>query len=63
MISVEEAFLHCAKALMRSKLWKDDFVVDKKDFPSMGRMLNDQLGTTNPIETFAEMEARYKPDL
>lgn len=63
IITVEEAFLHCAKALMRSKLWSVDFVVNRNDFPSMGRMLNDQLGTNNPIETYAEMEARYKPDL
>jgi len=63
VIKVEEAFLHCAKALMRSKLWKDDFMIDKKDFPSMGKMLNDQLGTKNPIETYEEMARRYKPDL
>ncbi|MFT6334380.1 MAG: PPOX class probable FMN-dependent enzyme [Saprospiraceae bacterium] len=63
VITIEEAFLHCAKALMRSKLWKDDFIVNKKDFPSMGKMLNDQLGTNNPIETYEEMTARYKPDL
>jgi len=63
IINVEEAFLHCAKALMRSKLWKNDYSVDKKDFPSMGRMLNDQLGTNNRIETYEEMVERYKPDL
>ncbi len=62
-IHIEEAFLHCAKALMRSKLWKEDFKIDKKDFPSMGKMLNDQLGTNNPIETYEEMAKRYKPDL
>ena len=48
---------------MRSKLWKNDYSVGKKDFPSMGRMLNDQLGTNNRIETYEEMVERYKPDL
>lgn len=63
VIEVEEAFLHCAKALMRSKLWADDYKVDKKEFPSMGKMLNDQLGTNDKVETYEEMSARYKPDL
>ncbi len=63
VVTVEEVFLHCAKALMRSNLWKDDFRIDKKDFPSMGIMLNDQLGTNKPVETYEEMTARYKPDL
>ena len=63
IITVEEVFLHCAKALMRSKLWAEDNVLDKSDFPSMGKMLNDQLGTKNPVETYDEMAVRYKPDL
>lgn len=63
VVTVEEAFLHCAKALMRSKLWKDEFMVDKKDFPPMGKMLNDQLGVNKPIENYEDMAARYKPDL
>ncbi|MFT4533594.1 MAG: PPOX class probable FMN-dependent enzyme [Saprospiraceae bacterium] len=63
IITVEEAFLHCAKALIRAKLWSVDYVVSKKDFPSMGKMLNDQLGTNNAIETYEEMVARYDPDL
>ena len=63
VINIEEAFLHCAKALMRSKLWKADYSINKKDFPSMGVMLNDQLETNNRLETYEEMAERYKPDL
>lgn len=63
IVNVEEAFLHCAKALMRSKLWKSEYSLSKKNFPSMGKMLNDQLGTNNRVETYKEMAERYKPDL
>lgn len=63
VVEIEEVFLHCAKALMRNKLWQQDYVVQKADFPSMGRMLNDQLGTDNKIETYEEMRKRYEPDL
>ncbi len=62
-IEINEVFLHCAKALMRSKLWKDDYRVKRGDFPTMGRMLNEQLGTNNPEETQEEMVKRYTPDL
>lgn len=62
-IKVNEVFLHCAKALMRSELWKDTYRVERPGFPTMGRMLNEQLGTTNPEETQEEMIERYKESL
>lgn len=63
LIKVEEAFLHCAKAFMRSDLWGDTYRQSRPGFPSMGTMLNEQLGTNNPIESQSEMEARYRKDL
>ncbi len=62
-IRVEEVFLHCAKALMRSKLWDQDKQINRADFPTMGRMLNEQLGTNKREETQEEMVQRYLPDL
>jgi hypothetical protein len=43
VVEIEEVFLHCAKALMRSKLWDPETRIDRKTFPSMGRMLADQI--------------------
>lgn len=63
VINIEEAFLHCAKALMRSKLWSEDIKFERDQFPTMGRMLNDQLGAVGPEETHEEMVARYQKDL
>jgi len=62
-ITVDEVFLHCAKALMRSKLWSLEVQIDRKDFPSMGQMLNDQIGIDEQPETQASMVARYQSDL
>ena len=42
LVSVREAFLHCGKALKRSRLWHDDYRVEKKNFPSLGRMIVEQ---------------------
>lgn len=43
LITVEEAFLHCGKALVRSGLWTGDHVVDRKSFPSYPAMLRDHV--------------------
>lgn len=44
LVEVEEAFLHCAKALVRSDLWNPERHVDRSSLPSLGRMLADQIG-------------------
>jgi PPOX class probable FMN-dependent enzyme len=62
-ISIEEAYLHCAKALMRSKLWAPDHRIERSAFPSMGQMIKDQSGLTDPVETQAEAIARYKTEI
>ena len=43
LIHVQEAFLHCAKALIRSRLWDSSRHIERKSFPSLGRMLADQI--------------------
>lgn len=62
-ITVEEAYLHCAKALMRARLWDPVARQDRSVLPTMGEMLRDQIGGTGPVETQDEMVARYRKDL
>ena len=62
-VSVTEAYLHCAKALMRAKLWDGASLQPRSVLPTMGQMLNDHTGMTQVPETQQEMEARYAPDL
>jgi uncharacterized protein len=62
-VKVEDAYLHCAKALMRSRLWDPASKVERSTLPSMGEMLRDQIGVTGPAETQAQMVERYKADL
>ncbi len=42
LIAVEEVFMHCAKALKRSKLWHDDYRQDRAQMPSIARIILDQ---------------------
>ncbi len=62
-VQIEEVFLHCAKAFMRSKLWDNDRHLDSSQFPSMGQMLNDQLESTAPPESREAMIKRYSEDI
>lgn len=54
IVAVREAFLHCGKALIRSKLWHDDYKVDRASLPSYGQMLKDQIEIA---DTAADIEA------
>jgi PPOX class probable FMN-dependent enzyme len=49
-VTVREAYLHCAKALMRSKLWEDDYRVERTELPTYAQMLKDQDVTTDSVE-------------
>ncbi len=62
-VIVEEAYLHCAKALMRSNLWSESARQDRGVLPTIGQMIADQVGETAPPETQEEMLARYAKDL
>lgn len=62
-VTVLDAFLHCAKAFMRSKLWSPETWVERAALPTMGEMLSDQTGTQSPPESQAQMAARYAVDL
>ncbi len=59
-ITIKEIFLHCAKALMRSELWANDSKINRLEFPSMGKMINDQLSLTEEPESQEDMVKRYK---
>lgn len=62
-MAVQEAFLHCAKAFMRSKLWQSETRIDREQLPTMGQMLHEQIGLDAPPESQAQMVQRYQADL
>jgi PPOX class probable FMN-dependent enzyme len=62
-LRVEQAYLHCAKALMRSRLWSVDLQVERSVLPSMGQMISDQIGDGAPVESQEAMLARYRQEL
>jgi PPOX class probable FMN-dependent enzyme len=62
-IAVREAYLHCAKAIMRGQLWAPEAKVERQALPTMNEMLRDQIGQTEPAEPQAVMYARHQTEL
>lgn len=62
-IEVQEAFLHCAKALIRSRLWDPETWIERSALPTMGEMLKDQLALPDPPEGQEHMIERYRANL
>lgn len=46
-VAVDEAYLHCAKAVKRSRLWDEASRQDRKALPSLGKMLLEQTAAAN----------------
>jgi uncharacterized protein len=62
LIHVERAFMHCAKALMRGRLWDPAAQVPRDSFPSMGEIMRAHAGTGS-AESQEEMVRRYADQL
>jgi PPOX class probable FMN-dependent enzyme len=62
-VRVEQAYLHCAKAFMRSRLWSPQAQVERSALPTMGYMISEQTGLAGAEESQEQMLARYQADL
>lgn len=68
LVTVDEVFLHCAKALKRSKLWSDEYKQDRTQMPSIARIILDQVGDAGVDEKIAaeadvSVEENYRKEL
>jgi len=55
VVEVEELYMHCAKAFLRSSLWKPETWPDRSTLPSMGTIMRDQMSLPIAAE---ELDAR-----
>lgn len=63
LVEAREIFLHCAKAIMRSGLWKQDVQVERTVMPTIAQMISDQIGRDRPMQTHREVEEAYQKEL
>ena len=63
-VAVQEVYLHCAKAFMRSELWKPESWPDRASMPTLGEILRDQLAVDqSAAETDRRLDEAYKQTL
>src|SRR5690606_19166589 len=62
-VTVEEAFLHCPKALMRARLWDAEAQVPRDRLPSGAEMVFDQLNLGKLPVSNDKIIADYKTQL
>jgi uncharacterized protein len=64
LVTAEEVYFHCGKALIRSDLWNPAKHIAQKDFPSLGIIIADQIGqTVVPEEAERLTEESYRARL
>ena len=50
LIAAEEVYFHCGKALIRSDLWNAAKMLKQSDFPSIGRIVTEQIGEGGDLD-------------
>lgn len=64
VVQVDEAYLHCAKAFIRSKLWDPSVQQDRKVLPPLSKIIADQTNTTIDVEASEkQLEKAYRETL
>ncbi|WP_455289294.1 MSMEG_1061 family FMN-dependent PPOX-type flavoprotein [Vibrio parahaemolyticus] len=59
-IVIESMYFHCAKAVMRGKLWSDDYKVNRSILPSLARIFKDQQNLESNAISQDEMVKYYQ---
>ena len=63
LVAAEEIYFHCGKALIRSDLWNPKKHLRRSEFPSLGRILADQIGGISVEEAERQTVESYKTRL
>lgn len=59
-ISIDCAFIHCAKSALRSGLWDPHSWATERPIATMSQMMNDHSNRDDPLESDEDMVKRYK---
>lgn len=59
IVTVEQAYLHCAKSIIRSKLWKTESWPEAEELPSAAEILNDHIGIGDLAASAAALQESY----
>ena len=63
IVAVDEAYFHCGKALIRSKLWDPASQVPRQSFPTLGRIVAEQTKLVEADAADRNLEEAYRDRL
>lgn len=64
-VAVDDAYLHCAKAIRRARLWAPESKQERSELPSLGRMILEQTAAAEAppqADVVAEVDALIEAD-
>lgn len=61
-MTVKEAFLHCGRAFIRSRLWDPAARIDRSAYPTYGQVVSDQVKVMSAEEIDATEEGANQVD-
>jgi hypothetical protein len=60
VVTIEEAYMHCGKALIRSHFWDADRHIEKGSFPTLAKIVSDQIAEVDEGEADTLIEDTYR---
>ncbi|MCO5224341.1 MAG: pyridoxamine 5'-phosphate oxidase family protein [Thermomicrobiales bacterium] len=60
IVAIEEVFTHCARSILRSKLWQPDAWPDTDTIPTLAAMLAEQKNLEPPDESQGKRNEEYR---
>jgi hypothetical protein len=63
LVAAEEIYFHCGKALIRSDLWNPKKHVARGSWPSLGRIIAEQVGGMDPDDAERQTAESYRTRL
>jgi uncharacterized protein len=63
LVTPEEVYFHCGKALIRSDLWNAEKKVPRSAFPSLGKIIADQVSGVDAVGADRVIEDAYRTRL
>lgn len=58
-VAIRQVYFHCGRSLIRAKLWDPETQVGKGGFPSLGRIIADQVAGIDAEEADKRLEEAY----
>lgn len=63
LVEIDEVFVHCARAMLRARLWKPETWPDDDTIPTLAQIWNEQKNLPPPDESSGKRQEEYRQRL